>query len=543
MRATNNKEHGPNDAFGGKDSDDSSMLPDFDASATTEYACIGAIYLGAFACMVCLVISITTFVACIRLRNRSNRVDFWSSGYLLPLPTAAVEVLSLAMNFVFTICLESLAFVHATSLRWALYRENRLHFNTNLRLLTNAKSSGPNKWYINVISTACLILCYVATSQIFMTADDFSPSDISDAVLINPIALPILGICLLCYVVIATWAMKWNHRHVPTWSSSPITNALATRHKHLTCHGNRCLMPVHSALLSSRPTFPSQKQPSLISAIPNLSYLTIFIWTLTFLSVAWWLSIVLISRSNIVNHHPSTHWYLSMAWTRDFVVGGDVALNSVPIYIIDSPWKGYSTPNLTQHIVAIMFMTAIQGLQTVGLHSIELVVNANRDEDIWRRAAALSARDGVFWSSNIGMPRKVNPMSSALKSWPYLYLFTLKSILHWSLGQSVRPKWSPAGITLWMTHGPIFVYLILMFSLAVFTQYLCMRRPNGPQPATWGHLQTLIDLIDDWGDREGEGRLFWGDKGDGGRRDGIRHAGTSSNQELVDVARFGVLYE
>ncbi|KAL9615739.1 MAG: hypothetical protein Q9160_009296 [Pyrenula sp. 1 TL-2023] len=201
---------------------------------------------------------------------------------------------------------------------------------------------------------------------------------------------------------------------------------------------------------------------------------------------------------------------------------------------------------IPQYTVALIFMTAIQGLQTIGLHCIELVVNATRDEDLWRRAAAPFPRKKfIFLSSQTkgGLPHKLNPLSSALESLPYLYLFTLKAVLHWSLGQSVLPRWSPEGITFHMTHGHIFVYLVLACSPTVFTQYLCVKRPRGPQPATWGHLQTLADLIDDWGDGTGEGRLYWGDKGDGGRRDGVRHAGTIGREEAVGRIKQGVLYE
>lgn len=413
IRATDNKGQNLNDALVDKDGNDRSTLPDFDVSVTTKYACVGAIVFGTFACLACFVTSITIIVA---WKSRSDGTVPLIIGFFVPLSTGAIEVLALAVNFILTLCLESLAFVHATSLRWALYRENRLHFNTDLRLLTSAKSSGPNKWYINVISAACLILCYVATSQIFMAADEKSPVGFADAVLINPVALLVLGTCLFCYVVIAIWAVKWNHRHVPTWGSVPITTALAALHKHLTYHENRCLMPVHSALLPSGPTFPTYRQLSLLSALPHLFYLTIFIWALTFLSLVWWLSIVLVSRSIIVNHHHFIHWHFTMAWNPDYLNSESDAFNSVPIYIFRSTWEGGSHLNISQYIVAIIFITAIQGLQTIGLHCIELVVNANRDEDIWRCAAVFSPKKRVSLSSHIGMPRKLNPITSTLRS-------------------------------------------------------------------------------------------------------------------------------
>jgi hypothetical protein len=60
--------------------------------------------------------------------------------------------------------------------------------------------------------------------------------------------------------------------------------------------------------------------------------------------------------------------------------------------------------------------------------------------------------------------------------------------------------------------------------LALFATRIALARPKGPQPATYGHLQTLVDLVDEW--PFFDGKLYWGHKGVG--RDGIGHAGTAS---------------
>ena len=59
--------------------------------------------------------------------------------------------------------------------------------------------------------------------------------------------------------------------------------------------------------------------------------------------------------------------------------------------------------------------------------------------------------------------------------------------------------------------------------MAAFTTYLCYKRPKGPQPATFGHVQTLVDLVDEW-----YLLMFWGDKGLREEGDEIRHAGTAN---------------
>ena len=53
----------------------------------------------------------------------------------------------------------------------------------------------------------------------------------------------------------------------------------------------------------------------------------------------------------------------------------------------------------------------------------------------------------------------------------------------------------------------------------------------GPLPATFGHLQTMADLIDDWDDR-----MFWGHKEDGMPN----YAGTSAKR--LDMPKRGELY-
>lgn len=81
-----------------------------------------------------------------------------------------------------------------------------------------------------------------------------------------------------------------------------------------------------------------------------------------------------------------------------------------------------------------------------------------------------------------------------------------------------------------------------LFLLSIFASYLTLYRPSSPQPAAFGHLQTLIGLVDLWPSRISDAedgtvgqdstskttdttRLFWGDKG--ANADGARHAGTA----------------
>ena len=55
--------------------------------------------------------------------------------------------------------------------------------------------------------------------------------------------------------------------------------------------------------------------------------------------------------------------------------------------------------------------------------------------------------------------------------------------------------------------------------VAIFITFIAKRRPSGPQPAAYGHIQTLTDLVDEW-----LPTMYWGHKGDNGV---VCHAGAS----------------
>jgi hypothetical protein len=82
-------------------------------------------------------------------------------------------------------------------------------------------------------------------------------------------------------------------------------------------------------------------------------------------------------------------------------------------------------------------------------------------------------------------------------------------------------------VTFEMLYFRLIIYTVVATIFCLFATAVALWRPTGPQPVTWGHLQTLADLIDDWTVNR-DGRLWWGDKGF--NFEGIRHAGTSSEK-------------
>lgn len=86
---------------------------------------------------------------------------------------------------------------------------------------------------------------------------------------------------------------------------------------------------------------------------------------------------------------------------------------------------------------------------------------------------------------------------------------------------------------------PLFTLGGFAFVVAACATWMVRASPTGPQPATRGHLETLADLIDDWGMGD-QGKIFWGVKGEG--TDGARHAGTSGLQDRIGIIRMDSLY-
>ncbi len=156
-----------------------------------------------------------------------------------------------------------------------------------------------------------------------------------------------------------------------------------------------------------------------------------------------------------------------------------------------------------------------QSFVALALHCAELITTLSRDEETWRKTCTTSRR-------HYSHP---NALFRAALSWEAVVLFVLKIVLHWliSTGFKYQYDW---GIFM---QPPALLYLSIGATvLAVFATYISFRRRKGEQPVAFGHLQTLVDLVDEW-----HSTMYWGDKGpnrlhERGLHEEVRHAGTSS---------------
>jgi hypothetical protein len=490
------------------------LLPDVDRGHSTRFGCLVGLGVTWLAILVCFIGSMfiiaTQGGACV---------------CPTPLSPAGARGALFVINIFLTLLTDALGYIHTISLRWALFREGRLDFNTNTRLFNSTRLSASNWWPTNILALSSLVLCYAATSQIFImgttkTNPDYTITE--KGIFTNAIAILALGLGLSGQAAIATWCMIADSRSIPTWSANPLTNTLAYMHEGLQHRSGRCMISVRESSYS-KVTQPSPIQPGARSANRSALYISILAWILACLIFVWTLVLV-VSCRNFVSHSGNQFRY-STAWTIVWATPTQMA-NTETISMNTQPSHDLSFAS--QIILGILLTCVIQCTQTISLHSIELIVNMSRDETTWRNAYIHSK----------GASLASHGFVAASSSFPNLILFSSKAVLHWLIGQCLM-----ASFTYWgnskgsynfdLIYMRVFIYGCAVTALAIFTTYLVVRRPKGPQPAAWGHFQTLADLIDDWS-LDPAGKIWWGDKGVSD--DGIRHAGTSMRkEELGDI--------
>lgn len=390
--------------------------------------------------------------------------------------------ISLGLNALVTLCTEAAGFVHATTLKWALAKEGRLVFNANLRLLTSARGIfSSNGFVVNALYSISLILSYAASSTILLTtafpACSISKStglycdeDASRSV-ISFVPPALLGTAFLIQGTLALIAFYGTQ--VPTWSNSPLDVTLASLHRNLTQYRpNRCMRSAAFAdSTSTEPIRPAWRQPS------------------------------------IYNSRRSARWIVRLAWLLSaiFAVIGAyvVAFKHGEVFI---PWDGIAPPMAI--LTASLAIGGIQSVLTIGIHCCELIALLARDEVVWRAA---TTKKGT---------KPMNPIRTFLGSWHCVVLLIAKPIIHWLFGWAVS---AAAGYGIWIRGVLVFYLAAGTVAVAIFTTLVARSRPVGPQPSSYGHVQTLADLVDEWSIR-----LFWGHKKD--RSGAAAHAGTSSRR-------------
>ncbi|PHH75615.1 hypothetical protein CDD80_2229 [Ophiocordyceps camponoti-rufipedis] len=411
--------------------------------------------------------------------------------------TLGQEFLTLGVNVILTLSIDGMMFVHSVSLRWALYHEERLEYNTNIRLLTSSRKSGPNQWYSNAATLFFLVLSYGSSSVLLLLIGDTHSPFFADKEghpaqpALNAIALIGLGIALAGQALIAVWCLISSSHLIPTWSSNPLNTTLAAMQiGNLSHRPGRSMVSVHQrrqhSILGS---YPLKGQGTMIRTQRTVCCILVFLWFLAAAAMAWLVSIMIIARerSGVKCWRPALKWSITSncSWNWTSFPGGPALFTSPHTYG-------------QQIVINLVFTTAVQGLQTIGLHCVELIVNMSRDESSWRSAYCETRRGAK------GLQLSASPFRAAISSWENAVLLVAKAALHWAASQAMASYGYPllngdiVATVVVFVYPRIALYALLAFLLAVFATYLALRRPSGCQPATMGHLQTIADLVDDW---------------------------------------------
>ncbi|TFK47297.1 hypothetical protein OE88DRAFT_1738601 [Heliocybe sulcata] len=419
-----------------------------------------------------------------------NRNTAWVYGKaegwrLLPLGSVPGEVLPLPLYLAVTLVTEATGFSHGTALKWQLLRERRLEFNANLRFIT-ASGGWINGRIMNIILFLTLIATNSSTSFVFVPAPD------QHAVLVSYLPFVILGTAIIIQAGLSTIAVVCSN--IPTWSSSIIDVGPALLSQDIARRiPGRCMRGIDDGHpIDQAPIPPRSRQPTLweISGWRE-SVRLIVVFPVV-------LAVLFLVGFAFMMHRLRGDWSV---WTD---MNKSMTMSGYGSGVLPATRLGW----------AFAVICVVQFPVTLALHVAELTVLMYRDEANWRSACKKGARS-------------LNPIMSVVGSWASVLLLAMKPVCHWVSGTAVnfqvlsRPS-SDSGLTAQsaLTIRPAFVVVLagLLFALALFVFFIAIRRPSGVQPATYGHPQTLVNLVDEWSPV-----MYWGHKYTGE----ICHAGTS----------------
>ncbi|KAH8117779.1 hypothetical protein DFH11DRAFT_1807898 [Phellopilus nigrolimitatus] len=256
----------------------------------------------------------------------------------------------------------------------------------------------------------------------------------------------------------------------------------------------QCTIAILAILTTTIPTYlddvpmkPRERQMSAWMSHPQFRRFVLYIWMSIGAGYYWCFIIWSMMVSGTQGSHYGTSWAL-IPWTTTNTASQAVSEDTGAMTF---GWQGNApTAGL---IWGLGILVGFQGgIVTTALTCTQTLVALVRDEWLWREAGSEKGSDpspGFF--------------KIFFLSWQSIAIHAADPILHWLFGLAVSVNAAIAG-----PSSPGTLGVILITSVGRF-------HPRNKQPSTYGHLQTLVDLIDEWDEK-----MFWGHKRNG-------HAGTS----------------
>ncbi|KAI5119839.1 hypothetical protein M0805_008405 [Coniferiporia weirii] len=391
------------------------------------------------------------------------------------------EIMLLLLNVTFVkLALWSTGSAHELALKWKLAYEDdkqsgtmRLEFNANLRFVQSSYEWwSANGIVSNVIMALCLTVSYASSSMVLLSLSE----DVHYNAVVSFVALISLGTAILLQVIIAAWAISTTH--IPTWSQSPFDTAAALvaagRLKRI--HG-RCMYSLYDKYHVG-PIKPRRRQVPVWDSSPQFRTFVMYIWMLVAAGYLWLFIIWAMIQSGTQGAHPGTSWAL--------IPGEETAS-------MNFGWNGeVPTAGL---LWGLGILVGFQGgIITTALTCIQMLAALVRDERLWREAATERGSDPA-----------PGPFKAIFISWQNMAIHAADPIAHWLFGLAVSVD-AKSGFQV----CPVQILYVTVFGTAgvILITAVGRFRPRTNQPSTYGHLQTLTNLVDEW-----HGRMFWGHKG------------------------------
>ncbi|KAK3986656.1 hypothetical protein QBC44DRAFT_135473 [Cladorrhinum sp. PSN332] len=469
----------------------------YDDSANTRWWCVFGLVISWFVAIG----SLFAGAICLYLELRDQKAAH------IVLSHTWREVLPLGLNIFVTLLNDTMGYTHAVALRWSLQREGKLDFNSNLRLLTASKYSVPNGMVPNLTYLAGIVLAYGSTSLVFLSfnpqlagvlgkLDKNTNSDDTNGVHVNAVALLTFGFGFFLQAILTNWALV--RTEIPTWSSNPIDVARAcilddsADGYRVKQRQGRCMMGVHYADEDAKSLPPVPKQRRMITAHPHVRRVLYLLWVLPVLAGIW--------GGGIYGYliRGSRNGIFGRSWSLLPIFTGKTDKNCITEQCTDGTSVlnvGWSASGTAGTVGGVFLIIAFQSVVTLSLHCCELIVNLSRDEKIWRKLIGPRGTNGHY-----------NSVWAAFTSWQTIFLFAMKAGVHWMFGLAINLQYN-LGVNM---HPPqIFYFAGFCLIAALFGLFLSLQQPKGHLPASFGHIRTIADIVDEWAD---SGCMFWGEK-------------------------------
>ncbi|KAF5366174.1 hypothetical protein D9758_005812 [Tetrapyrgos nigripes] len=170
-------------------------------------------------------------------------------------------------------------------------------------------------------------------------------------------------------------------------------------------------------------------------------------------------------------------------------------------------WKG-EAPSFVLVWGLAIFAGFQGGIITTSMTCLQTIIDLDNDQHLWLE---------IYEKGS-------DPNPSVWRTFLLCYhsfvIHVADPLFHWLFGLAVNVS-ADKGLRV----QPIQVFYISIVAVvgAVYMTWYLRARPKTLLPATYGHLETIANLVDEWDER-----MYWGDKsGLHGGHPEIGHAGTS----------------